>query len=219
MLKALIFDFDGTIIDTEKADLESWQEIFAEHQVPFDTELFLANLGRAVALVDLFDHLESGVGHPVNRGKLRRRKKQLFLDRVAELDLRPGVRHWIGQAGQRGIMLGIASCGSRTWIEMNLHRLGMLEQFDAVIGRDHLKNAKPDPEVYLQALHKLGVGPAEAVAVEDSPNGIAAAKAAGIFTVAAPSSCVSGQMCAQAELVVDALNEQLLDDLAARMNS
>jgi putative hydrolase of the HAD superfamily len=106
---------------------------------------------------------------------------------MKEQPLLPGIAACVSSAKGRGMKLAIASSSTQKWVTHNLRRFNLLEQFDAVCTRDYVDAVKPDPALYLMALEKLGVRSDEAIAFEDSPNGILAAKRAGIFCVAIPN--------------------------------
>jgi putative hydrolase of the HAD superfamily len=129
-------------------------------------------------------------------------------------ELRPGVLDYLEEARRRGLATAIVSSSSRPWVDRHLARLERAEHFDDIVTADgDLARAKPLPVLYLEALERLGVGASEAVAFEDSPNGVRAAKAAGLFCVAVPNSVTASLGLDQADLVVASLAELELDDL------
>ncbi len=119
---------------------------------------------------------------------------------------------------QFGLKLGVASSSTREWVRGHLARLGILERFDCLRCRDDVANAKPEPDLYIAVLDCLGVAAAQAVAIEDSPNGVAAAKRAGMRCVAIPNTITARLDLSQADVVLTSLAEvtlaQLLDRLA-----
>jgi HAD superfamily hydrolase (TIGR01509 family) len=185
-MKAVIFDFDGLILDTESSDYDSWQELYTAHgrELPFD--LWLGNLGT-LNRIDLCDHLTTLVERPLDTAALRQQRLHRHHEHVAGLPIMPGVESVIQQAKAMGLKLAVASSSRHQWVDTHLARLGLLDYFDCTACRDDVDGrAKPDPAVYLKALEKLGVAGHEAVALEDSLNGIRAAKAAGMFCIAVP---------------------------------
>ena len=121
-------------------------------------------------------------------------------------------------ARERGLATAIVSSSSRDWIDRHLRRLERAEHFDAIVAADHdTARAKPAPTLYLEALERLALGPEEAIAFEDSPNGIAAAKAAGIFTVAVPNGVTAALGLDEADVLVDSLAELPLERLLGRL--
>jgi HAD superfamily hydrolase (TIGR01509 family) len=121
-------------------------------------------------------------------------------------DFLPGVDALLDVASSRGLKTCIVSSGTRAWIEGHLRSRSGLERFEAIVCADgDPARAKPRPVLYLEALEHLGVDANEAIAFEDSPNGIAAAKAAGIFCVAVPNPVTAGLDLSKADLVLDSL--------------
>lgn len=225
-LRAVVFDFDGLVLDTESAILRAWQEEYERHGVEFPSEHFIrANVGtiRGQAdYVDEYDELERLVGAPVDRDEIVARRLARHDELLADVAPNPGVVEWLDAAEAAGIGRGVASSSPRDWVDPHLERLGLLDRFDQVSTRTDVGDrAKPDPAVYFHALEHLEVDAGGAVALEDSPAGVKAAKGAGIFTVAVPSHVTkildftAGPLTA--DLVVDSLADFTLTDLLARL--
>jgi HAD superfamily hydrolase (TIGR01509 family) len=212
-MKAVIFDFDGLILDTESSDYESWQELYIAHgrELPFD--LWLGNLGT-MDRIDLCEHLVTLVERPLDTAGLRQQRQQRHHKYVAALPIMPGVEAVIHQAKEMGLKLAVASSSRHQWVDGHLARLGLLDYFDCTSCRDDVDGrAKPDPAVYLAALAKLGVAGHEAVALEDSLNGIRAAKAAGIFCIAVPGPLTRHLDYGAADRQVESLTDLALAEL------
>ena len=215
MVQALLFDFDGTIVDSEGPAFCSWQEVYAAHGQELLPDRWVACVGT-IGGFDAFADLEQLVGGPVDRdaiqaARLRRKSELLALERV-----RPGVEAYVRQARARGLRVGIVTSGPRDWVEENLTRLGWAEDWDCMLCADHEQSiAKPDPHLYREAVAELGLEPGEAVAIEDSPNGVAAAKAAGLFCVAVPNPITAGLDLSTADLLVESLEALPLERLLA----
>ncbi len=187
MIRGLIFDFDGLILDTELPDFESWQEMFVEHGASLPLSAWAPLIGTASSF-DLYDYLEQQAGRTIDRADVRERRRRRFHERVIEQRILPGVEECIGEAKRRGLKIGLASASSPDWVLGHLARLGLHVHFDAVKTSADVERVKPDPALYRAALDALGLDATEAIALEDSPNGIAAAKAAGLFCVAIPNA-------------------------------
>jgi len=216
-IRALLFDFDGLIVDTETPSLASWQLIYREH----GQELTLERWAPIIGTIDGFDPLDylEELHGPIDRDAVRARAHEHELSLADVEELRPGVLDYLEQARRLGIRTAIVSSSSRKWIDRHLTRLERAEHFDAIVAADYdVERAKPRPTLYLEALDLLGVAPAEAVAFEDSPNGVKAAKAAGIFTVAVPNGVTAALGLDEADLVVDSLAELPLPALIERLS-
>jgi HAD superfamily hydrolase (TIGR01509 family) len=215
-LRGLLFDFDGLIVDTETPSRASWQELYREHghELPLDR---WATLVGTVGGWDPFETLEELVG-PVDRVALRERRlaRELELGEIEEL--RPGVLEYLEEAERRGLARAIVSSSSNWWIDRHLGRLERAEHFDAIVAANgDEERAKPRPTLYLEALDRLGLGAEEAVAFEDSPNGVRAAKAAGLFCVAVPNGVTATLALDEADLVVASLAELPFASLVERL--
>jgi HAD superfamily hydrolase (TIGR01509 family) len=215
-VRGLLFDFDGLIVDTETPSMASWQELYREHGQELPLEQWVTLVGTIGAPFKPYEHLEELAG-PLDRETVlqRRRDNELSLTDVEEL--RPGVLDYLEGAKRLGLKTAIVSSSTRDWIDRHLRRLERAEQFDAIVAADHdVARAKPAPTLYLEALDELGLGPAEAIAFEDSPNGIKAAKAAGIFCVAVPNSVTAALGLDEADLALDSLADLPLAELIER---
>jgi HAD superfamily hydrolase (TIGR01509 family) len=217
VLRALLFDFDGLVVDTETASFASWQALYRS----YGHELTLDRWSAAVGTLGGFDpvvHLRE-LGAEVDDAALERRLAH-DLELCDVEDLRPGVLATIEEAERRGIAVAIVSSASRRWVDRHLARLERAHHFADIVTADgDLARAKPLPVLYLEALERLGIAAGEAIAFEDSPHGIAAAKAAGIACVAVPNGVTrSFAGLDEADVVVDSLAdvpfEQLLELVA-----
>jgi len=189
MIKALIFDFDGLILDTEMSSFQTWQEIYEEHdcQLPFST--WAICIGGSTELFDPFEYLEQQIGRPVLREEIRLRRRLRHVQIVEEQPVLPGVEDYMLSAKRLGLKIGLASSSRHEWVDSHLTRLGLIDYFDSIKCFDDVKQSKPDPELYLAVLDALGVHGREAIALEDSPNGVIAAQQAGIVLCSRSQSC------------------------------
>jgi HAD superfamily hydrolase (TIGR01509 family) len=214
MIKALIFDFDGLILDTESPEYQSWQEIYQEHGCSLSLSKWAESIG--ISSVDAFDpcdYLEQQLGQSVDREAIRARHHARFDELIAMQSLLPGVEDYIFEAKKLGLKLGLASSSSRAWVTRYLSRFRIHTYFDALRCADDVERAKPDPALYLAALQALGVEAHEAIALEDSPNGVLAAKRAGIFCVAVPNALTRQLSLDLADLQLASLAELPLEKL------
>ena len=210
--RALIFDFDGLIVDSESPGFQAWTELYATHgcSLPFDK--YSACIGT-IGGFDLHAYLEEQSGRSFDRRDLEKACNARWLRLMQDQPLLPGIASCIASAKARGLKLAIASSSTQKWVTGNLERFGLLDQFDAVCTRDYVDAVKPDPALYLLALEKLGVRADEAVAFEDSPAGILAAKRAGIFCVAIPNPLTKDLRLDLADRRLASLAEFELDDV------
>ena len=185
-ITALIFDFDGLIVDSESPGYQAWSELYATHgcSLPFDT--YSACIGT-IGGFDLHGFLQEQTGRPVDRVELERACNRRWLELMTDQPLLPGIAACVSSSQRRGLKLAVASSSTNKWVTHNLRKFALLDYFDAVCTSDDVKAVKPDPALYLLALERLGVSAEEAVAFEDSPNGILAAKRAGIYCIAIPN--------------------------------
>jgi HAD superfamily hydrolase (TIGR01509 family) len=129
----------------------------------------------------------------------------------------PGVVERIDEAKAMGLKLGVASSSTVDWVRGHLVRLGIFDRFDCVRCRDDVANAKPEPDLYLAVLECLGVDASEALAIEDSPNGVLAAKRAGMRSVAIPNSITARLDLGQADVLLGSLAEVTLAELLRKL--
>jgi HAD superfamily hydrolase (TIGR01509 family) len=165
------------------------------------------------------DHLEQLVGEPLEREALNERRYAHEISLLEAEELRPGIADYLAAARQRSLKRAIVSSSTRAWIDMHLARLERAVGWDAIITADrNAERAKPSPTMYLEALDTLDVAADEAVVFEDSPNGVAAARAAGIFVVAVPNEVTRDLGLGEADLLVDSLADLPPDELLARFS-
>lgn len=188
VLHAIIFDFDGLILDTESALFASWQHIFHEHGHPFPLERWAANVGGYQ--YDIFDpltHLEELTGTTIDREAVNQARRNWYLERVHSQEEMPGVREALETARARELRLAIASSSSSDWVCGHLERLRLINHFNAITCGDDVTAVKPDPELYHLSLQRLKLAPNQLFVLEDSPKGVAAARAASLYCVAVPN--------------------------------
>ena len=215
-IRALIFDFDGLILDTEGPEFQSWSEIYAEHGCELDFDLWATCIGTA-DILDPYAELERLLAGPIDRDEIRtqrRARNQALLD---ELGPRPGIVEYLEQARERQMGIAVASSSPRSWVAGHLERLGLLDSFHALACADEVAMVKPDPALYQLALEKLGVSASEAIAIEDSPNGVLAAKRAGLLCVAVPNDLTRRLSLDHADKVLASLAEVPLEDLLVEL--
>jgi HAD superfamily hydrolase (TIGR01509 family) len=216
---AFLFDFDGLILDTELASRAGWELLYREHGHELPADLWATLVGTHGGW-DPMAHLEELVGEQLEREALNERRYAHELALIEAEELRPGIADYLAAARRHGLKRAIVSSSSRRWVDLHLRRLEQTVGWDAICTADgDTARAKPSPALYLEALAALGVAADEAVAFEDSPNGVRAAKAAGIFCVAVPNEVTRelGLEDAGADLVLHSLADLPPEDLFARV--
>ena len=211
-MQALVFDFDGTLVDTETPEFTVWTQIFAHHGVEMPEGYWGSMIGRGAE-----QEFERPAALLLRLAGARLTESESRRERVRELidaePLRPGTEALVREARGQGVPCGVASSSTHAWVDRELEKRGILDLFDVVACADDVARAKPFPDLYELACRELGADPAETVAVEDTPNGLAAAKAAGLFAVATPNPVTEGLDLSAADLRVDDLAAWSLADL------
>ncbi|HEX6387446.1 MAG TPA: HAD-IA family hydrolase [Anaerolineae bacterium] len=216
MIEAIVFDFDGLILDTELCDYLSWKETYEDLGCELSLEKWTANIGS----VDFFNpylELQAQLGREVDLDAVYARRKQRDRELLAEQVTLPGVEAYLEEAAALGLKVAIASSARRAWVEEHLGRLSLDHHFAAIRCRDDVGGcSKPDPAVYLAVLAALDVEPNRALALEDSPNGVWAAKRAGLYCVAVPNQMTRNLNFDHADCRLASLDEISLGQLVAR---
>ncbi|OCT16299.1 phosphoglycolate phosphatase [Paenibacillus pectinilyticus] len=187
VIKALIFDFDGTILDTETAWYEAFREIAREHDIELTLETYGQCIGTSLHVFDPYDYLITDQKVPMDREMLHKDVHSRHTRMMAEEGIRPGILDYLAGAKQLGLRIGLASSSKRSWIDKYLAQLGIGDYFETIRTAEDVELVKPHPALYELALQDLGVQPNEAIAIEDSPNGARAAAAAGMHYIVVPN--------------------------------
>jgi HAD superfamily hydrolase (TIGR01509 family) len=215
-IKALIFDFDGLILDTETPDVHAWESIYAEYGIEFPLESWGQIIGgTGASSFDAAVHLQDLLSHRLDLDGLKSRQNQLSHSLLEQQPVLPGVMDYLREAKKLMLKLAIASSSPHSWVDGHAQRLGVLDFFDEVICADDVEigRTKPYPDLFLLALERLGVRENEAIVFEDSPNGVRAARSAGIFVVAVPNPVTSMLSIENANLTLRSLEDLPLSEL------
>ncbi len=217
MIRALIFDFDGLVLDTETPEYIVLQEIYRDH----GQELAVEDWGRIVggsgaATFDAVEALERLTGRELDRAAINARWRREADARIAAQPVLPGVREILDGAREIGLRLAVASSSPHIWVDGHLARLRLMDYFEVIKCAEDVSRVKPDPELYLAALSALGVQANEAVVFEDSPNGVRAGRAAGIFTIAVPNPLTAQLKVDGADLMLASLADISLEELLTK---
>lgn len=215
MVRAVLFDFDGLLLDTEYPEFRSWHEVFASHGFTLAQETWVAHTGTGATLNSFspYEILEHKLGRVIDRDAIRRARRQRVSELMDAETLLPGVEARMQEAVRLGLKVAIVSSSPRQWIEGYLDRFGLNDAFDAILSADDVTNTKPDPELYLAALTRLGLRAEEAIVFEDAPHGIASAKGAGLYCIAVPNRLTSLCNLDRADRVIASLSALTLQEL------
>lgn len=204
MLQAVVFDFDGLIADTESNEYAAWQSVYGDYDCVLAPDEWAKAVGAGPTAFDAFDHLATLSGRALDRAATYA-EWGARRDRLNEgLPALPGVEALIEALLAEGVPIAVASSSRRDWVEGHLGRLLLLDRFQAVVTRDD-HEPKPAPDLYLGACSRLGAEPAGSVALEDSSNGILAAKRAGMTAVAVPNAITRDYDFSSADVVVGSM--------------
>jgi HAD superfamily hydrolase (TIGR01509 family) len=215
MIRAIIFDFDGLILDTEVPEFQAWQEIYHAHGCELPLATWATAIGTSSDVFDPCAYLETQVGRAVDREAIRLQRRHRCDELLRGQSTLPGVHDYLMGAKRLGLHLGVASSSSRAWVLGHLTALQLSAYFDCIKCSDDVPRVKPDPALYQAALTALGVRAEQAIALEDSPNGVAAAKRAGLYCVAVPNPLTRQLSFAQADLQLGSLADLPLERLLA----
>jgi putative hydrolase of the HAD superfamily len=210
MIKAVVFDFDGLIIDTETVWYEAFKEVLQAYNVEYPLEEFVKVIGTHDALLNQF--LEAKVGL-AETAVVRKLAKESYLVKIQTSEIRDGVKDYLAAAQELGLKIGLASSSNRAWVEGYLKQLGIFDYFEVIKTGDQVEKVKPDPALYIKAIEELGVAADEAIAFEDSSNGAKAAKAAGLHCVIVPNEVTKSIIFDQYDLRIHSMSEMSLQDV------
>lgn len=213
MIRALVFDFDGLILDTESSLIGAYEDVYRAHGHPFDRDLFHRSVGVADYSFDPWQVF----GKDIDRAALDAKRRARNRERDLLLPILPGAAELIDEGVAQGLKLGLASNSTHPHVEGHLARLGLLDRFTFIACREDVPSPKPEPDMYRLVLNRFGLRGHEAIAFEDSNTGSTAAKRAGLWVVAAPNPSTRHHDFSHVDRVVDALSEislpQLLKEL------
>lgn len=212
MIKGLVFDFDGLILDTETVQFEALQWLYSQYGQSLSLDIW----GECIGTDHEFDpikHLREITGSETSEEELRETYLSRFQERIAEEGPLPGVGDYLREAKQMGLGLAVASSSPSNWVHGFLVDKGLIEWFDVICTADDVENVKPDPALYRLAVQRLEIAPNEAVAFEDSPNGALAAVRAGLYCVVIPNSVTANLNFGEYDLKLTSLADLPLKQL------
>jgi HAD superfamily hydrolase (TIGR01509 family) len=217
-IEAVVFDFDGLILDTEGPVFTAWQEEFEAHGCPpLTIEEWAAEIGTTGGL-DLVELVRTRATRPFDEEAMHARRRLRRDELLTHETTRPGIHEWLDDADALGLALAVASSSLLEWVEPHLERLGLRDRFAALACYADEIAGKPAPDTYLAACAALDVAPGTALAIEDSPHGVAAAKAAGLVCIAVPHRITEGLDLSRADLRLSSLADATLREVLDRFS-
>ncbi|MAF10554.1 hypothetical protein CMK11_08880 [Candidatus Poribacteria bacterium] len=202
-LRAVFFDMDGLIIDTETPDFLAWRETLAEHGYTLEMEHWLSAVGTWGVLEAMYDT----VGVPAElRQELRDKKRARYMAMVrADMRPLPGFASLLTDMRSRGVTVAVVSTASRDWVDLILGEMEIDDDFDFTLSRSDVERGKPEPDLYLLACERAAADPTSCLVLEDSAHGVLAANRAGVPVVAVPNGITQVQSFEHASARVDSL--------------
>jgi HAD superfamily hydrolase (TIGR01509 family) len=215
-LRAIVLDFDGLVMDTETPIYEEWRAEYRRRGHDLTMDVWQHALGTFAGF-DPCAHLSGLTGEAIDADSLRAEVRARNLVRCREQPLLPGVRERIAEARARALGTAVASSSTAAWVGGWLEHHVLAAEIDVVCTRDDVARVKPAPDLFLLAAARLGVEAAECVVFEDSPNGIRAARAAGMRCVAVPNAVTRELAVGEADLVIPSLAALTLAEIEERL--
>ncbi|PYQ23876.1 MAG: haloacid dehalogenase [Acidobacteria bacterium] len=216
-IAAVVLDFDGLILDTETPVFEAWRAAFSGHGQELSLDEWQHSLGTNGGF-DPMARLIDLTGGAVDREAVLSEVQEANRRACDAQPLLPGVEALLAEAQGLGLGRAVASSSSRAWVLGWLARHGIVERFQVVCGRDDVARVKPAPDLFLLAAERLGMAPAACLVFEDSPNGMRAARAAGMRCVAVPNALTRQLSLPDPDLVVASLGERSLASILAELS-
>ncbi|TCZ79485.1 HAD family hydrolase [Paenibacillus albiflavus] len=218
-MKAIVFDFDGLIMDTETPCYDAFREVYREYGVDLPLETFAQCIGTSNDVFNPVTYLSECLGRLIEEEVVQEQFLAKYNAKVESIELRPGVLDYLEAATRLGIKIGLASSSQMDWIIPKLKRCGIADYYISVRTKDHVTRVKPDPELYLQSLEALGVSGSEAIAFEDSLNGLRAAKQAGLHCVVVPNDVTRHLPFAEHDLLLNSMKEKSLEEVITEIEN
>lgn len=211
-LKAVVFDFDGTLMDTETCAYDAFCIIYKEYGQELALDAWSLGIGTHGGF-DPYSNLQELAGRELNREEIKKRFAALHDTNIERVSLLPGVLERLEEAKRLGLRIGLASSSDLAWIERHLEKQGIRHYFEVIRSKNDVERVKPDPTLYKLAVEALGVQPYEAFAIEDSMHGLHAAKAAGLYSIVIPNSVTGHMDFSTADLIAGSLEELSFEEV------
>ncbi len=198
---AVLFDFDGVLVDTEWAIYQAWLRTFREHGHDLPLEIYTRCIGSDFATWSPKTHLEELTGGSFDWHDLDARRQAEIVAELESAQPMPGVLEILRKLTEAGIRRAVVSSSSHQWVDGWLAKLGISGEFETTVCRGDAPQIKPAPDLYLEAARRLGLEPAECLVIEDSLNGVKSAIAAGMPVRVVPNRVTAGLEFAGADRI------------------
>jgi len=215
-LRAILFDFDGLMMQTETAYYGGWKAVYDEYGVELPMDYFVKMIGGGFGH-NPFQFLADQTNKPIDEKAIWKRVMDVHWEMALDEPLMPGVQQWIDDARKMGLRMAVASSSPHSWIDFHMKRVGVWDDFQAVICRDDVPLRKPAPDLYVAAMRALEVQPEDCLVLEDSEHGVDAAIAAGVYVVVVPHHFTEHMEVSHANRSIPSLAEVSLADVIRGM--
>ncbi len=208
---AVLFDFDGVLVDTEWAIYQAWRNTFVDHGHDLPLEVYTRCIGSDFATWSPKTHLEELSGLNFDWHDLDARRQEIIMRDLTHERTMPGAIDLLDRLAHAGRRRAVVSSSSHQWVDGWLEKLEFAGHFETVVCRGDAPQIKPAPDLYIEAAKRLALEPAECLVIEDSLNGVKAAKAAGMSVWAVPNRVTSGLDFSAADRIFSSLMECLAE--------
>ncbi len=220
MIKGLVFDFDGLILDTETLMYQATNELYKEYGDGLSIQIWGNLAGTHDDEFDLFEDYKEKTGSTLTEQVFYEKRDARFNELIKEADILPGVKELLEAGKAAGLKIALATSSGDQWAKNHLDRVGLSGFFDVMVEANDVAQVKPDPALFLKACEGIGVQPKEAIAFEDSYHGAVSAKRAGLYCVVVPNAVTEGLTFeSDIDLKLTSLGETSLEDLASRFHA
>lgn len=208
-IRAVVFDLDGLMFDTEALFFRVSSEMLAARGKAFTPEIMRAMIGRRSVEAGHMLKMMTGLDEPVD-ALLADVRKRFYAEMETAVHPTPGLFHLLDHLGHHRLPRAVATSSRRSYAEQLLSRHRLLDRFDFVLGSEDVARGKPDPEIYMTAIERFDVPPRSVLVLEDSPAGVASGRAAGAYVVGVPHEHSPAQALGSADLIVPRLDDPAL---------
>ena len=205
--QAVLFDFDGVLVDTEWAIYQAWRRMFEAHGHELPLAVYTRCIGSDFATWSPKTHLEELTGRAFDWHDLDARRQREIMEELGDAGPMAGAEEVLGSLAARGLPLAVVSSSSHRWVDGWLEKLGLAGRFATTVCRGDAPRIKPAPDLFLEAARRLVVEPGGCLVIEDSHNGLLAAKAAGMRVWVVPNRVTAGSDFSEADEVFGSLGE------------